>query len=311
MLKSTKYYLVNIALLLFVSRTLAQRGYKLEFGVMTGISNYLGEIGGKQGKARPWLLDLKLKKTRWNESAYIRYKFHPVLAVRVDVNYLRIEGSDALSSNPARKFRNLSFKNDIYDFETTLHWSFYSSAKPAGIYRNLSTYLNAHLFIGMGVFYHNPKALYQGSYIPLQPLQTEGVKYSKIGFCVPFGAGFFVALNKGRRSHRIGIEINWRYTNTDYLDDISQGKWINPVELSSATAAALNNRNPEITQQPPGMSGNYGWHGVKVNGEAVNQSKRGNPENKDSYISLNISYGVSLKGRYTRSKGKKIRTTIF
>ena len=32
----------------------AQRGYKLEFGANTGVSNYLGEIGGKQKSGRPF-----------------------------------------------------------------------------------------------------------------------------------------------------------------------------------------------------------------------------------------------------------------
>src|SRR5687768_18195436 len=55
--------------------------------------------------------------------------------------------------------------------------------------------------------------------------------------------------NKRRRAHRIGLEINWRYTNTDYLDDVST-VYKNPAELPSTTSAALSNRNPELTKQP-------------------------------------------------------------
>lgn len=311
MLKLRKYCSFLIVLLFSAGPIFAQKGYKLEFGFMTGVSNYLGEIGGKQGNGRPFLLDLKFRKSRWNESVYLKYKFHPKFAFRLSANYLRIEGADALSSNPGRKYRNLSFRNDIYDLEGTIHFSLYNSTKPAGIYRAASTYLNVNLFVGFGAFYHNPKALYQGSYIPLQPLQTEGVKYSKTAICVPFGMGFVVAINKGRRSHRLGIEINWRYTNTDYLDDISADKWINTSQLPSATSIALSNRNPELKSQPPGAADNYGWHGVKLDGTAVNQGPRGNPKNKDSYISLNVSYGIALKGRYTRSRGKRVRSVVF
>lgn len=301
------YFILGIAVL---PSAKAQNGYKFEYGVATGVSNYLGEIGGKEKGARPFIVDLKLVKTRWNETMYIRYKFHPVLSAKVSLNYLRIEGADALSTNIGRRYRNLSFRNDIYDIETTVNWLFYSSVNPAGIYRRARTYLTAYMFTGAGVFYHNPKALYQGSYVPLQPLQTEGVKYSKVGICIPLGIGMYVSINKSRkRTHRIGIEVNWRYTNTDYLDDIST-VYKNPSELSSATSIALSNRNPELTNQPPGVSGNFGWID-DGKGNNINKAPRGNPNNKDSYISVNISYGIALKSRYTRSKGKKIRTVKF
>jgi hypothetical protein len=283
----------------------------MEFGVATGVSNYLGEIGGREKAARPFISDLKLSKTRWNETVYWRYRFHPQLAAKISLNYLRIEGDDKLSTNPGRRYRNLSFRNDIYDMEATINWLFYSSAQPTGIYRRATTFFTAYLFTGMGVFYHNPKALYQGSYVPLQPIKTEGVSYSRVGFCVPLGLGMYVAISRSRqRSHRIGIEVNWRYTNTDYLDDIST-TYKNPSQLSSSTAVALSNRNPELTSQPAGISKNYGWQGADANGDNINKAPRGNPNNKDSYISVNITYGIALKSRYTRSKGKKIRSVKF
>lgn len=312
MFNTLKKYCRYLTLVLaIISVANAQNGYKLEYGVATGVSNYLGEIGGKEKAARPFIVDLKLAKTRWNETVYFRYKFHPQLSVKAALNYLRIEGDDKLSTNPGRRYRNLSFRNDIFDMETTINWLFYSSTNPTGIYRRARTYLTAYLFTGIGAFYHNPKTLYQGSYIPLQPIRTEGVEYKRFGYCVPLGIGMFVSISKKRqRLHRIGIEVNWRYTNTDYLDDIST-VYKNPVELPSSTAIALSNRNTELSNQPVGMAGNYGWQGTDKNGEPVNKAPRGNPSNKDSYISLNITYGIAIKSRYTRSKGKKIRTVKF
>lgn len=312
MLKRNKHFILIITFLLIsLSWFKAQRGYKMEYGIGTGLSNYLGEIGGREQKARPWLLDMKLAKTRWNETVFMRYKFHPALAVKFALNYLRIEGDDKLSLNPGRRYRNLSFRNDIYDFETTLNWLFFDSKQPTGVYSRTSVYFSAYVFAGAGVFHHNPKTFYQGSWIALQPYKTEGVSYSKFGYCVPVGLGFYVTLNKRRRAHRIGIEINWRYTNTDYLDDIST-TYKSPADLPSATSYALSNRNPELTKQPAGFAGNYGWHGVQADGVTpVNQAPRGNPNNKDSYISFNINYSIALKSRFTRSKGRRIRTVSF
>lgn len=276
---------------------------------MTGVSNYLGEMGGRQGAARPWLLDLKLAKTRWNETVYLRYKFHPSLAARLSVNYLRISGDDKLSTNPGRRYRNLSFRNDIYDVEATINWLFYNPSKPVGLYPRTSLYLTAYLFVGIGGFYHNPKTYYQGQWIALQPIKTEGVTYSRFGYCVPMGLGFYVTLNKRRRAHRIGLEVNWRYTNTDYLDDVST-TYKSPSELPSSLAVALSNRNPELTKQPAGMAGNYGWQD-DGNGNNLNKAPRGNPNNKDSYISINITYGIAIKSKFTRSRGRRIRTVSF
>ena len=302
-------YTFLLALTMIGLLSKAQKGYKFEYGVISGISNYLGEIGGRD-KAKPFILDLKLAKTRWNEGAYIRYRFHPSLAARVSAHYLRISGEDRLSTNLGRKYRNLSFRNDIYDIEAVMDWIFFSSSKPTGIYKKASsTYLTCYLFAGIGGFYHNPKTTYQGSVYSLQTVKTEGVSYSRFGYCIPFGAGFYIAISKRRfKSHRIGMEINWRYTNTDYLDDVST-TWKSPAELSN-TAFQLANRNDELTSQPDGMAGNYGWID-DGNGGNKNLAPRGNPNNKDSYISLNISYGIAIKSRYTKSRGRKIRSVTF
>ncbi len=300
-------------LMLVLSTTLhAQRGYNLEFGFGTGASNYLGEIGGGAKEARPFILDAKLAKTRWNEQIYVRYRFDPLFAAKVAFNYMRIEGNDNLSSNPGRNARNLSFRNDIYDLEGTVQWLFYSSNKPMGVYSRSNVFFTAYLFAGLGAFHHNPTTFYKGDWIALQPLQTEAVRYSKWGYCLPFGAGAYVTINKRRKSHRIGIEINWRYTNTDYLDDIST-VYVNPAELSSSLAADLSNRNLEVDRQPDGFQNNYGWHGADKDGNPINLAPRGNKNNKDSYISVNVSYGIAIKGgrKAGRGRGRRVRSVTF
>jgi hypothetical protein len=301
----------SILVLAFLSTVaVAQKGYRFEFGAMTGISNYLGEIGGRDKAARPFITDLKLAKTRWNEGVYMRYKFAKAFSTRISLNYLRIEGDDKLTINPARKYRNLSFRNDIYDLEANISWHFYQSDRPSAIYRRTNVYFTSYVFAGAGGFTHNPKTLYQGSYVPLQPLRTENKKYSRVGFCVPLGAGFYVTINQRRRAHRLGFEVNWRYTSTDYLDDIST-IYVNPVDLSGSTAIALSNRNPELPDQPAHMSDNYGWHGTDAKGDPINKAPRGDPKHKDSYMSINVSYGMALKKKYTRSRGRKIRSVRF
>jgi hypothetical protein len=289
----------------------AQKGYKWDFGAIAGMSNYLGEIGGREKQARPWILDLKLAKTRWDGGGYVRYKFQRMLSAKLAVHYLRIAGEDRLSINAPRRYRNLSFRNDIFDIESTINWHFYTSDKPMGIYMRTRVYFTSYLFVGIGGFTHNPKTFYQGSWVPLQPVRTEDVRYSRFGYCVPFGAGFYVTLSKKRKMHRIGLEVNWRYTNTDYLDDIST-TYKNPAELDNHLAVALSNRNDELLKQPDGYERNYGWHGYRADGKTpVNAAPRGDPGDKDSYISVNITYGMSIRGKFTKSRGRKIRSVRF
>lgn len=302
-----------LLLMFFIGSTLsAQRGYNMEYGFGSGASNYLGEIGGGAKAGRPFIMDMKFAKTRWNEQLYVRYKFDPLFAVKFAFNYMRISGDDKLTSNPGRRYRNLSFRNDIYDVEGTVQWLFYSSNKPMGVYSRSNVFFTAYLFAGIAGFHHNPKTLYKGDWVALQPLQTEGVRYSKWGYCLPFGVGAYVTINKRRKSHRIGIEINWRYTNTDYLDDVST-VYVNPAELSSSLAAELSNRNTEIDRQPDGFQNNYGWHGTDKDGNPINMAPRGNKNDKDSYLSVNVTYGIAIKGfrKAGRGKGRRVRSVTF
>jgi hypothetical protein len=142
-------------------------------------------------------------------------------------------------------------------------------------------------------------------------LKTEGQKepYSLWGYCIPFGGGFFVTINQRRRAHRIGFEFSWRYTNTDYLDDISD-RYASPLELSSKDAVALSNRNTEVTRQPEGYAQNYGWWD-DGSGNNRNLAPRGDKSKNDSYLSFNVTYGVALKTKSYRRKSRRIRSVLL
>ena len=52
----------------------------------------------------------------------------------------------------------------------------------------------------------------------LRPLQTEGNHTDNIAICVPAGFGIKKAFNS---QGGIKLEAGYRFTNTDYLDDVS------------------------------------------------------------------------------------------
>ena len=201
--------------------------------------------------------------------------------------YLRIKGDDKLSTNPGRVGRNLNFRNDVKEFAFRGEAVFFeeNDVGSRGRYR---MDFKSYGFLGLSIFHHNPKALYQGEWVALQPLMTENVRYSKWQFGIPMGIGFYFT---EKRKHRYGFEMQYVNTFTDYLDDIS-GNYADPADLSSPLAVALANRRGELGDQAgvPEPS-NYGPPSLITNG------KRGDPTRNDSYLFMTFNYSYVIRGQ--------------
>ncbi|HEY6160056.1 MAG TPA: DUF6089 family protein [Bacteroidia bacterium] len=259
-----------------------------DIGGGLGASNYLGDIGGMEQTRRDFVADLKFSQTHFAGDAFVRYKINHNISVKTEFTYARISGSDNLSTNPGREGRNLSFRNDLLELSAKGEFTFFTINDVGRGYRYRDDF-KAYLFAGVGGFYSNPKANYEGQWIALQPLKTEGVSYSKFGLCLPAGGGVSYTINK---QHRIGWELGWRTTFTDYLDDISTVY----AETSglSPLAQKLANRNGELHYDPSTTDlpnpNNY-----------TPGNKRGDPTHNDSYIisTINYSYVIKQKSIYS------------
>ena len=254
-----------------------------DYGGSVGASNYLGDIGGKEKTRRDFIADLKLSKTRWNLGAFVRYKWRPKISFKLAFEYLRIEGDDALSTNPGRHYRNWNFKNDIFDLGATAHYYFYENNDLGNTYRYRNGF-RAYLFAGFGAMITNPKTYYKGEWVALQPLGTEGVIYRKLVANFPMGVGFYFTFN---RRHRIGFEMNYRKTFTDYLDDIS-GNY--PADPKDPYMRGLILRSTELDKKQ--ISDNPGAYGAHDWGK-----KRGDSEHKDGFVTLSLSYAYVIRGK--------------
>ncbi len=269
--------------------------YRWDYGGQLGASNYLGDIGGKSQTRRDFVADMKLGQTRWDPAIFVRYKFSPRLSLRGQFSYLRIQGADSLSTNPARNARNLSFRNDIFELSATPQLTIYENQDLGSSYRFKMSF-NFYVFAGVGFMHHNPQAKYEDQWVSLQPLHTEGVNYSLWQFVVPVGTGFYFTVKK---KHRIGFEFNWRICFTDYLDDVSK-KYVNPSTLS-AEGAVLANRTNELTAADkakliketnnPSFFSNFGYDPIHNP-----QDKRGQSNHNDTYMSATINYSYVIRG---------------
>lgn len=299
-----------LAVLLF-SVTEVSAQYRWDFGVALGASNYLGEIGGQEETRRDFVYDMKLNRTQYVFGAFARYKLSPQLAANFGINYGRIRANDSNSENPARVARNLSFRNDILEFslrgEFTLFYD--NDAGGRGFY---NPDFRVYGFLGAAMFHHSPKARYYGELeqfndemFELRDLQTEGVEYGNWEFAVPAGLGLYFTFNK---VHRIGWELGYRFTFTDYLDDVST-QYVDHPEGTIVHGFA--NRTPEAIDRARELAASQGVDRPNLGSFAPGE-KRGDPTNNDGYLFTQFTYSYVLVGKsnfarrkYSYLKGKK------
>ncbi len=267
-----KFYLLTYVLILVTVVAEAQSFYAIRrsrsliFSAGTGTSTYYGELKNKSD-----FIDAKP-----NLTVGLSYFVVPQIAVRADVAWFKLTGDDALADDPSRVKRNLSFYAN--NFEATVTGAL--NLKPNAYRYYQRPAFNAYVFAGLGLMYSNPMAEYNGGKYALQPLQTEGVKYSRVNFVVPVGAG--VRLKAGPFINLV-LEGGFRKTFTDYLDDVST---VHPDKTGwDETRIALSDRRPELGQSP------Y---------EAGTQ--RGNPSKKDAYFLLNFKVEYYLPTNFGSSR---------
>ncbi len=270
-----------------VPSTTAQ--YNWDIGIKAGASNYLGEIGGKEKTRRNFILDLKLKSTSFIVGGFVRYKFNDHWSLNNSLSIAQIRGDDAQSTNPARVWRNLRFKNNIIELTTRGEYNFLVNPDVGGRGRYNKEF-KSYVHAGLTCFYHNPKGSIDGNtWHALRPLQTEGVKYKSLGIGIPVGLGLVFTYNK---NHRIGFDFSWTPTFTDYLDDIST-VYNDPNNMTDL-GASLANQSDGIVPENERL--NF------VAGE-----KRGDPTHDDTFMYTTVSYSYFIQSRNKYYKNSRSR----
>jgi hypothetical protein len=184
-----------------------------EIGLFAGVSNYYGDLQDK------WFPDYGYKP---NVGVIYKYFMHPRIGFRFGANYTRLTAADSLSDIPIKQNRNLRFETGLFEVH-------------GGIELNLLAVdwdrakVSPYVFGGIAVFYHNSFTDgLNGEKVYLRPLSTEGQgipaypdrkQYSLVNVAFPVGGGlkFFVG-----KTLMITTEIGFRYTTTDYIDDVSK-----------------------------------------------------------------------------------------
>jgi hypothetical protein len=222
------------------------RSNRKEIQIGLCATQFNGDLGGAGGQG----IDYSTKDIDWEstgtglEISY-KYRFRPYLATKTCLSYFSIEADDKYSEENMRKARNLHFKSNNFEVSQRLEFIFYANEFNGSFYnltgRTKRRKSNSQLYVfgGIGFTTYNPKASYNGAWVPLRPLNTEGqsTSYKSATFIIPTGIGLRIGLTK---KLRLGIEGNYTKTFSDYLDDVST-KYTDPSLLSSPAAIYLSN----------------------------------------------------------------------
>ncbi|HRH37280.1 MAG TPA: DUF6089 family protein [Flavobacteriales bacterium] len=275
---------------------------EVEFGF--GVSNFLGELGGRNQIGSPFVWDLEFSQTKPAASLAYRYYLARKMALRGRLTYGVLAGNDNLTKEPFRQNRNLSFKSDVVEFSLVFEIHLYNEELGhqydlRGVKGTKSSRVGFYLFGGIGGFYFDPRAQFNNQWVRLKPLGTEGqglpggaASYNNIQVCVPMGAGIRRAFTKQWSG---GLEIQYTKTFTDYIDDVS-GVYYDREAIRAANgdiAAYLADPNlntPELAGQT-----------------SVGQ-QRGDDTDLDAYLFLKFTADYKLY-KY-KSGSKKYRARI-
>ena len=268
--------------------------YRKEVIIQAGIAEFLGDLGGldKIGTHNS-PVDLEIVLTRPAISLAYRYKFAKNFNVHTSFNYLLVAGDDKLTAEPFRQNRNLNFKSNIFELATRAEFSFFSNkvGHRYGIKKTLSRRKKSRSwewigFVGIGAFYFNPKGLNSaGQYVKLRPLHTEGQglpggakQYSNFAISIPMGVAFRMIVNK---QWCVGLELNYRKTFTDYIDDVSTVYYDNAALNANYGPVSAQMADPNIGTIP----------GATLPGGDGLNAQRGNSKDMDAYMGLQITVG--------------------
>ncbi len=247
------------------------RGQSLEIGGFYGISNYMGDLQQVRFEVATIQRAYGLY-TKWfpTKSLALKAQLYKGVLTGADANYPTLE--------PIRQ-RNLSFRSPIYEAAAILEFHFLQF----GVKRILAA---PFFYAGVAAFHFNPKTVYDGEWVALQPLGTEGqghqpgspTPYSLTQLSLPFGLGFSI---NPTRQISLSFELGFRKTWTDYLDDVS-GAYPDLATLreSNPMAAALSYR--ALEQANDALTNPVG-------------QARGNPNGKnDMYFFAGTTFGFRL-----------------
>ncbi|MEC9231816.1 MAG: hypothetical protein VX888_03890 [Bacteroidota bacterium] len=283
--------------------------------------------------------DIDLAKTSFTGNFSYIYNLASKLTLRLNAAISQISGDDAQTQEFFRNNRRLNFNTFLGEVAFMSEFIIinertgnrYNLKSPAGKYLGVKNPLGFGLYVfgGIGGVYFNPvgfdrfideniNIIGSGQKYYLRDLRTEGQgtpgdtlfnlgeTYDPVALCIPMGIGIKKAFNG---NGGIKLEFGFRFTNTDYLDDVSGNYFDWASNGGSPEQITMSGTNTGQEYRYYGMANDDGAGGLIYPQGAVPQpqiqggnvyyidgfhytkpgDQRGNPENDDSYMFLTLS----------------------
>lgn len=245
-----------------------------EIGISAGAAHYFGDINPAVHLNRPKIA----------LGAFFRKQFGNYVALRISAHFAQLGYSDQYNTqNEFEWRRNLSFNTQIWELALQGDFNFFKFVPGDGRYR-----YTPYVTFGIGTFSYDPYAYYHGQKVYLRPLGTEGQgsaaypdrkPYGNMAVCFPLGVGIKYSLNP---KLNLGFEVTYRFTTTDYLDDVSKtyvgsDKFPTNPDGTASLAQIMQDRSFE-TGPPIGIAGR----------------QRGYANQKDGYVIAELTLAINL-----------------
>ncbi len=243
-----------------------------EFGIGVGLNHYFGDLDPT----------VALNHPKFTAGVYFLKQFNNYMGIKVAGNYAFLAYADKYSSNDAQLTRNLSFNTDIYEFSVSGVFNFFKYI-PGTQDHNFTPYVS----LGLGVFSYDPYTYLKGQKYYLRALGTEGQgvipgkkTYGSMAMCFPLAVGVKYSISP---KVNLFAELGYRFTTTDYIDDVSTTYAGSAVFVPLPTggpspAYQLQDRSGEVVSVPIGIAGR----------------QRGNSTQTDAYVLFHVGLSFNI-----------------
>lgn len=256
-----------------------------ELGVMGGVALYSGDLSENE-------FGLFFENLEPAFGFFGRFNLNRTVAIRLGFSHARV--SEVNSEKSSRDYTR-NFRSNISEFSLMGEINLFRIGRSGGVQ------LIPYVFGGAAVFNFRPETQFDGDWVELQPLGTEGqglpgyeAPYQLTQLAVPMGAG--LKLDMG--SWALSFELGGRKLFTDYLDDISNTtvNYRDVLEGNGELAATISNPEVDVSS-----------------GEQNPAYRRGGPYDDWYYIgSVSLSFDINSGGGYgRRGSGKNIGCPTF
>lgn len=247
-----------------------------EVGLGLGTAHYFGDLN-PSGSLSP---------VNYSAGLFYQRYLGNYIGARLSANYIHLSASDADNKSAAYHNRGLDFTNNVLELILTGSFNFFRYA-PGTRGHSFTPYIG----LGIGGIYSDPYTkTNEGEKVSLRKLGTEGQnsntphdgkKYGSFAIVFPLSVGVRQAIST---KLNIFAEATYRFTRTDYLDDVSStyagAAAFDPDNYKgnagqAAKALALQDRNLD------GSPRERGW-------------QRGNSLASDRYLSVQIGLSFNF-----------------